>query len=79
MPVDRSVGRNVHIYNANDRATVIGGLLLNLGVTKANFYSMIEIILVFDAPYSIISEDATTLERNAEALLPGKYFVVGMP
>ena len=77
MTNNRAVGRNVHIYNANDRATVIGGLLLNHGVTKANFHSMIEIILIFRDSYSIISEDGTPLERNAEPLQPGNYFVAG--
>lgn len=37
---NRSAGREVHIYDANDPATVLGRLILTNGVTNANFYSM---------------------------------------
>ncbi|KAL0639311.1 hypothetical protein Q9L58_001537 [Maublancomyces gigas] len=40
---NRSLGRNVHIYNASD-PTELGGLVLTNGVTNANFHSMVEII-----------------------------------
>ena len=58
---NRSFGRNVHLYNANDPATVIGGLLLTNGVTNANFYSMVEIICIFDQQYFLLDEDGTTV------------------
>ncbi|KAF1813960.1 hypothetical protein P152DRAFT_465712 [Eremomyces bilateralis CBS 781.70] len=44
-PRNRSLGRDVHIYDVNDRTTVLGGLILTNGVTNANFYSMVEIIV----------------------------------
>ncbi|KAI9772464.1 MAG: hypothetical protein M1840_000667 [Geoglossum simile] len=40
MPHNRAEGRNVHIYDANDPTTVLGGLVLVRGVTNANFFSM---------------------------------------
>ena len=46
-PINRSAGRNVHIYDANDPTAVLGGLILVNGVTNANFYSMVEILIIF--------------------------------
>ncbi len=79
MAADRSVGRNVHLYDVEDRETVLGGLLLTNGVTKSNFYSMVEILLLFQSSFSIEHETSATLERNEEPLRPGNYYVVGEP
>ena len=46
-----SAERNVHIYDPPDPDTVLGGLILTDGVTNANFYSMIEILYIFDRNY----------------------------
>ena len=46
-PINRSAGRNVHIYDGRDRTTALGGLILNTGVTNANFYAMIRIFVEF--------------------------------
>lgn len=51
--MSRSLGRNAHIYNSNDPATELGGLVLTNGITNANFYSMVEIICIFDCGYFI--------------------------
>lgn len=77
MRADRSQGRNVHIYDAEDRGTILGGLILTNGITKSNFYSMVEILLLFQSSFSIEDETSVTLERNEESLLPGNYYVVG--
>ncbi len=79
MAADRSVGRNVHLYDVEDRETVLGGLLLTNGVTKSNFYSMVEILLLFQSSFSIEHETSATLERNEEPLRSGNYYVVGEP
>ena len=79
MAAYRSVGRNVHLYDAEDRGTVLGGLILTNGVTKSNFYSMVEILLLFQSSFSIEHETSATLERNEEPLPPGNYYVVGKP
>jgi hypothetical protein len=50
---DRSGGRDVHIFNASDRNTTIGGLILTNGVTNANLYAMIEIFVFFNSEYSL--------------------------
>ena len=77
MPsADRSAGRTVHIYDARDRGTVLGGLILTDGLTKSNFYSMVEILLLFQSSFSIEQETSTTLERNEEPLPPGNYYIV---
>jgi len=72
----RSAGRNVHIYDLNDPTTEIGGLLLLPGVTNANFYAMIEIIVVFSRPFFLQDEKETKIERDDHPLQPGKYYIV---
>ena len=74
-PVDRSNGRNVHIYDANDPNTVLGGLILTNGVTNMNFYSMVEIIIIFSGSFSLRNEGGTEIERDGDPLQPGKYYI----
>jgi len=38
--------RNVHFYDSNDPSVVLGGLVLNQGVTNKNFYAMLEVLIV---------------------------------
>ncbi|PUU72139.1 hypothetical protein B9Z19DRAFT_1098009, partial [Tuber borchii] len=77
MPVqDRTPWHNVHIYDASNPGMVLGGLLLNNGVTTANFYSMVEIVFVFDQDYTLRDESGITVERDDHPLQPGKYFIV---
>ena len=73
---DRSAGRNVHIYDLNDPTTKIGGLLLLPGVTNANFYAMIEIIVIFESPFCLQDENGTKIERDDHPLQPGNYYIV---
>jgi hypothetical protein len=85
-PGDRSKWRDVHIYDANDRPRairddstespkVIGGLILTNGVTNANFYSMVEIIVVFESDFELRDENDAKIERNDDPLQPGKYYI----
>ncbi|KIW78778.1 hypothetical protein Z517_08617 [Fonsecaea pedrosoi CBS 271.37] len=77
MPTgDRSAGRNVYIYDLNDRTTVIGGLILQPGVTNANFYAMIEIIVIFEGPFFLQNENETKIEKDDYPLQPGNYYIV---
>jgi len=63
-PIDRSEGWDVHIYDANDLATVIGGLTLTNGVTNANFYQMVKIIVTIKAITSFYEMKATPKLRG---------------
>ena len=74
-PRDRSRGRNVQIYNAKDHTSVLGGLILTNGVTNANFYFMIEIVVLFTTDFEIRDEGDTKIERNDDPLQPGAYYV----
>lgn len=73
---NRSLGRDVHLYDANDPAVELGGLVLTNGVTNANFYLMVEVICIFDRGYSIRDEGGTTIQRDDHQLQPGNYFVL---
>ncbi|MCJ1256007.1 hypothetical protein MMC24_003826 [Lignoscripta atroalba] len=76
MAPDRSKGRNVSIFAANDPTrTVLGGLVLTNGVTNQNFYSMIEILLVFQSAFFLQGEGGVVIERNNDPLQPGNYYV----
>ncbi|KAF2187860.1 hypothetical protein K469DRAFT_704822 [Zopfia rhizophila CBS 207.26] len=75
-PPNRSAGRNVHIYDPKDLDTVLGGLFLTAGVTNANFYSMVEILVIFTTPFFLQDEGETTVERNDHPLQPGKYYII---
>jgi hypothetical protein len=74
-PRDRSGGREVHIYDAKEPATVIGGLILTNGVTNANLYSMVEILVLFTSAFELQDKDETKIQRNDDPLQPGKYYI----
>ncbi|KAH8674538.1 HNH endonuclease-domain-containing protein [Tricladium varicosporioides] len=74
-PHDRSAGRDVHIFDASDRSTSIGGLILTAGVTNANLYNMIEIIAFFDGEYILQNESGIAIEKDNSTLLPGNYYI----
>jgi hypothetical protein len=76
MPIDRSVGRNVHLYDFKNPDTVLGGLFLNDGVTNANFHAMIEIFCIFDSSYFLRGEDNVIIQRDGFPLNPGKYYIL---
>ena len=76
MPTtNRSAGRNVHIYDANDPTTVLGGLTLTNGVTNANFYSMVEILFIFTSTF-FLREGDIVIQRDDHLLQPGNYYIV---
>jgi hypothetical protein len=88
-PLNRSRGRNVHIFDASDRNTSIGGLILTAGVTNANLYAMIEIFVIFDGEdilqnessiaiegeYILRNESSIAIEKDDSMLLPGNYYI----
>jgi hypothetical protein len=75
-PPNRSAGRNIHIYDANDPTTVLGGLILTNGVTNANFYSMVEILIITTSHFFLGDESNAKIERDNHPLQPGKYYIV---
>jgi len=72
----RAEGRNVHIFNANDPDTVLGGLILTNGVTNANLYAMVEIIVIVTSEYFLRNEGNIKIEKDDHPLQPGKYDIV---
>jgi hypothetical protein len=74
-PRDRSKGRHVHIYDTNDRTTVLGGLILTNSVTNANFYLMVEILILFTSSFELQDEENAEIERNDNPLQPGRYYI----
>jgi hypothetical protein len=75
-PINRSEGRNVHIYDANDPTTVLGGLVLTNGVTNANFYSMVEILIIFTSTFILRYDGGTDIMKDDHPLQPGNYYIV---
>lgn len=77
MSQDRSAGRNVFIYNAEDRDTRLGGLILNNGITNCNFYSMISILCILESSPVLRDEHDIVVEPNNDQLKPGSYYLTG--
>jgi hypothetical protein len=80
-PINRSAGRNVHIFDSRDRSTALGGLILNTGVTNANFYAMIRIFVEFtprnhSSTFSLRNQSRITIQENNQPLQPGSYYIV---
>ncbi|CAI4215827.1 unnamed protein product [Parascedosporium putredinis] len=75
-PLEEALASSSHDVYSKDPATLLGGLVLNPGVTNDNFYSMIEIVLIITGTYVLQDEAGEILSRDAKPLLPGKYFVV---
>jgi hypothetical protein len=76
MPANRSLGRDVFIYDGKDPDSVLGGLILTNGVTNANFYSMVEILIIFGVGgFSLLDDSGTKINRDDNPLQPGNYFI----
>ena len=71
-----ALARNVFFYDLRDPSTLLGGLVLNHGVTNANLYSMIGVVLIISDSYSLQNDSSETLPQDSQPLLPGNYFVV---
>jgi hypothetical protein len=74
-PHNRLLGRDVYIYDTNDRITALGGLILTNGVTNTNFYSMVEILVLFASTFELQNEDGMTIPKNNDPLQPGNYYI----
>ena len=74
MP-DRSLDRDVFIYDAKNPDEVLGGLILTNGVTNANLYSMVEILIIFSGGFSLLDDSGTKINRDDNPLQPGNYFI----
>jgi hypothetical protein len=75
-PTNRSGGQNVHIYDANNPTVVLGGLILSNGVTNANFYSMVEIFIIFISTFFLQDEHGTRIQKDDHPLQPRKYYII---
>ena len=78
MAANRSAGRDVHIYDANDHDTVLGGLVLTNGVTNANFYSMVEIIFIIGGVFFLRDVSGIIVQRDDHPLQPGNYYIAAV-
>jgi hypothetical protein len=74
-PRDRSEGRDVHIYDIKDPSKVLGGLILENGITNANFYSIVEILILFSSEFELQHEGNTKTEKDDNLLQPGDYYI----
>lgn len=79
MAFDRTEGRNIHLYYADDRhdpqKESLVGLILTTGITRSNFYSMTDVL--FHGNYYLQDEEGEELASDPDPLLPGNYYVSG--
>ncbi len=74
--MDRSKGRIVFIYAKSDN-NLLGGLVNINGITNKNFYTMIEILLVFESTYILVLGGDDEVPRDDAEMKPGNYYVDG--
>ena len=53
MPLNRSLGRNIHFYDSTVPDVALGGFIQNGSVTEANFLDFLSILLVTAAPLRV--------------------------
>lgn len=76
MPgLDRSAGRTLQLYNSSDKENVIGGLIVTNGITHANLYFMVEIIVVATSEFTLRDEDDMDIPKDDAQVEPGDYFI----
>lgn len=61
-------GRTVFIHNAKGNNEALGGLYITQGITKKNLYDMLEILLVFESPYTIALAGGDTVPKDGAEL-----------
>lgn len=72
----RSRCRNAFIYDLRDLDVLLGGLVVTPGVTNANFYAMVEIIVIASSSFFLQNDSGEEVLRDAQPMSPGNYFVV---
>ena len=76
-PTNRSAFRNPFIYDSkNSGGAVSGGLSVVKGITNANLYLIVEIFCSIKGTYCLHNESEKVVQRDAQRLQPGKYFLV---
>ena len=74
MPINRSMGRNIHFYDATSRDVALGGLVQNGSVTEANFLDMLGMLLITDTPIQVQQRGSGhRVVRANNRLEPGEY------
>lgn len=80
---DRSIARNVHIYDIEEPNKVLGGLYLAQELTNLSLYAMLDIfIMPVEIPssqdgfsYLLQTKDGTAIARNSDLFGPGTYYL----
>ncbi|RPB03499.1 hypothetical protein L873DRAFT_1841125 [Choiromyces venosus 120613-1] len=76
MPIDHSLGRNVHFYDASKPGITLGGLIQSGSVTEANFLDMIGILLATETPLRVQEKTSGhVVATTNNPLQPGEYDV----
>jgi len=76
MPINRSLGRNIHFYDATSPEVVLGGMVQNGSVTEANFLDILGILLITETPIRVQErESGHVVLRTNNRLEPGVYDV----
>lgn len=55
---------------------VFGGITLTNGVTNTNFYSMVEIVFIFDGDYFLHDKSGAAVQKDSHPLQHGNYYIV---
>lgn len=69
----RARARDVFFYDLRDPSIQLGGLVLTDGITNANFYSMVKIVVIISSTYFLQNDNSETLPRDT-ASTPWELF-----
>ncbi|KAF8429735.1 hypothetical protein EV426DRAFT_582573 [Tirmania nivea] len=70
---NRSAGRDVLIYDAQDPTIILGGLICT---SNRTLYATIEISIFFNSKYYRQHENGMNVPRNEQSIQPGKYYIM---
>ncbi|TAQ87471.1 hypothetical protein B7494_g4204 [Chlorociboria aeruginascens] len=61
---NRSGGRDVHIFSSSDRSTLLGGLILTIGITNSNLYTMVEKFVIIKDEFVLRNEKSINVNNE---------------
>ena len=64
-------------HNAKGDDKQLGGLVNTQGITNKNFHDMLEILLIFDSPYTLALAGGDIVPKTGAGLQSRNYYVDG--
>ncbi len=73
---DRAEGRDVFVFDGQDRLRLIGGLILAEGMTNDLLYEMVKVVAVMNKEWHLDGASGSLVPRDNQALMRGNYYII---